>query len=153
VATVADYSKGWAKDLPTAVICDIDGTVAHMQGKRGPFDWNRVGHDDPDQAVIGVLDRLQKGDPNLKLIMVSGRDESCRNETSEWLEAAGVRFDALLMRPKDDYRKDSLVKREIYENEIQGKYNVLCVLDDRDQVVKEWRRLGLKCFQVEYGFF
>ena len=26
-------------------------------------------------------------------------------------------------------------------------------VDDRDQVVKEWRRLGVKCFQVEYGHF
>lgn len=153
VRSVPDYTEGWSESLPTAVLCDIDGTVAHMQGNRGPFDWKRVGHDDPDHVVIGVLDRIRKGDPSLRLVMISGRDEVCRPETEQWLEAAGVRYDALFMRPKDDYRKDSLVKREIYEREILGKYNVLCVFDDRDQVVREWRRLGLKCMQVEYGFF
>jgi hypothetical protein len=57
------------------------------------------------------------------------------------------------MRPKNDYRKDSLIKEEIYVNNIKNKYNVIAVYDDRDQVVKKWRELGIKCFQVDYGNF
>ena len=30
---------------------------------------------------------------------------------------------------------------------------VLLVLDDRDQVAKMWRDMGLTCFQVNYGDF
>ena len=58
----------------------------------------------------------------------------------------------MFMRPKDDYRKDSLVKKEIYNNEL-SKYNVLFVYDDRNQVVDMWRELGVKVFQVEPGNF
>ena len=38
-------------------------------------------------------------------------------------------------------------------NHINGKYNVLGVFDDRDQVVSVWRSLGLTCFQVNWGNF
>ncbi|MGH7203736.1 MAG: AAA family ATPase, partial [Candidatus Levyibacteriota bacterium] len=53
-----------------------------------------------------------------------------------------------------DFRKDAVVKKELYETHISGKYEVLFVLDDRDQVVEMWRKdLGLPCFQVDYGNF
>jgi hypothetical protein len=40
------------------------------------------------------------------------------------------------MRPEKDYRSDEIIKSEIYDNFIEGNYNVLCVYDDRDRVVK-----------------
>ncbi len=57
------------------------------------------------------------------------------------------------MRQEGDTRKDVLVKQEIYEREIKGRYNVLFVLDDRQQVVDGWRALGLTVFQVAPGDF
>jgi hypothetical protein len=57
------------------------------------------------------------------------------------------------MRKTDDFRKDSIIKEEIYQENIEGKYNVLCVLDDRNQVVDFWRAKGLTCFQVAPGDF
>ena len=57
------------------------------------------------------------------------------------------------MRKEKDYRQDAIIKQEIYENEIEGKYNIHFVLDDRDQVVAMWRKKGLTCLQVDYGDF
>jgi hypothetical protein len=57
------------------------------------------------------------------------------------------------MRAEGDTRKDSIIKEEIYRAEIENKYNVLFVLDDRNQVVELWRRLGLTCLQVAEGNF
>ena len=38
--------------------------------------------------------------------------------------------------------------------EIMEEYDVLCVFDDRNQVVDMWRNgLGLQCFQVADGNF
>jgi hypothetical protein len=59
----------------------------------------------------------------------------------------------LLMRAEYDMRKDSIVKEEIYRQEILGRYNVWMVLDDRDQVVEMWRLLGLRTLQVAPGAF
>lgn len=53
-----------------------------------------------------------------------------------------------------DNRKDSIVKRELYEKYIEGKYLIRFVLDDRNQMVDMWRNeLGLKCLQVAEGNF
>ena len=58
------------------------------------------------------------------------------------------------MRDGADLRKDSIVKREFYDNEIRDQYFVEFVLDDRNQVVDMWRKdLGLTCLQVNYGDF
>jgi hypothetical protein len=57
------------------------------------------------------------------------------------------------MRKSGDLRKDSIVKQEIYEQFILNQYNTAFVLDDRDQVVRVWRDLGLTCLQVVYGDF
>jgi hypothetical protein len=57
------------------------------------------------------------------------------------------------MRKTDDNRKDCIVKKEIYETFIKDKYNVLFVMDDRNQVVNMWREQGLTCFQVADGNF
>jgi predicted kinase len=137
--------------LSTAVIFDIDGTLAHMNGKRGPFDWKKVGLDDVDVPMHHV-NRVMARD-GYEIILVSGRDASCRDETIWWLDDHGIHFDRLFMRPENDFRKDSIIKQEIYETQIKDKYNVLIVFDDRDQVVETWRELGLKCAQVEPGKF
>ena len=148
---VQDYSKMWKNDLKYAVICDIDGTLSHFNGKRSPFDWKEVGVDDPDMPIIHALQSWKTS--GVKILIVSGRDGSCRKETQEWLKKHKVPFDDLFMRPINDYRKDSIVKQEIYENNIEGKYNVILVYDDRNQVVNLWRSLGIKCLQCEPGEF
>ena len=57
------------------------------------------------------------------------------------------------MREKGDHRGDEIVKKEIYDNQIKPIYDVMCVFDDRDKVVKMWRDEGLLCCQVYYGDF
>lgn len=136
--------------LPDCIIVDIDGTVAHMEDLRGPFEWHNVDRDKHDEKIVKLVGILSK---QFKVIFVSGRDGSCRDLTKEWLDAyVGVDYD-LYMRPAGDFRKDNLIKREIFDQKIRGKYNVFVVLDDRNQVVKEWRRMGLKCLQVAEGDF
>jgi predicted kinase len=146
-----DYSKAWDVSLRDAVIFDVDGTLAHMDGKRGPFDWHRVDVDRVDPVVARQF-KMHKKAGDLVLV-VSGRDESCRELTEEWLEFYELEHDGLFMRPTGDFRKDSLIKAEIYENKLKGNYNIIAIYDDRNQVVDTWRNLGLKVFQVEPGEF
>lgn len=47
-----------------------------------------------------------------------------------------------------DTRCDTIVKREIYEEHIKDKYNVLFVIDDRVKVVDMWREQWLFVFDV-----
>ena len=73
--------------------------------------------------------------------------------TIKWLKDNNINYDEIHMRQKNDYRKDSVVKKEIFYNIINKKYKVRFVLDDRDIVVNMWRDLGLDCYQVYKGNF
>lgn len=137
-------------DLPSAVLCDIDGTLAHMDGKRSPFEWAKVGEDRLDETVANLISVLSEKYP---VILLSGRDSVCRDETIQWLTKHNIQYHALYMRPEGDMRKDNVVKRELFDNHIRDRYAVEFVLDDRNQVVDMWRSMGLKCYQVAEGDF
>lgn len=130
------------------VISDIDGTLALLNG-RDPYDASKCENDLPNEPVVNLLKLLEdQGDP---VIIVSGRMEKDRIPTEKWLEQQGIFYDKFFMRQTDDVRKDSIVKREIYEEFIEPFYDIWFVLDDRQQVVDLWRSLGLTCLQVNPG--
>ncbi len=138
-------------ELPPVVLVDIDGTVALMAG-RSPYDWHRVGEDEPNPSVIAAVRAMHAA--GHAIVFCSGRDEVCRAETEAWLELfVDVPYEALFMRPEGDSRKDSVVKREIFDTEIRDRWRVVGVFDDRRQVVRMWRALGLTVFQVAEGDF
>ncbi|MFI5931519.1 AAA family ATPase [Actinoplanes sp. NPDC051494] len=138
-------------ELPAVVLVDIDGTVALMRN-RSPFDWSRVGEDAPNPAVISVVRAMHAA--GNAIVFCSGRDEVCRGETQAWLDLyVDVPYEGLFMRPAGDSRKDAIVKREIFDQEIRDRWRVAGVFDDRQQVVRMWRELGLTVFQVAEGDF
>ena len=81
------------------------------------------------------------------------RTEEARQGTINFLEKNGFKFDVIYFRANGDYRRDSEVKTEIYRNSIEPRWDVEFVLDDRNQTVRAWRTLGLKCLQVSEGDF
>lgn len=135
--------------LPLCIICDIDGTVALMNG-RGPYEENKVDTDLPNRPIVDLVRQLAKD--NI-IVFVSGRHEAAREKTEKWLADNVLSGCALFMRPDGDDRKDAIIKAEIYEREFRGKWNVLFTLDDRNRVVDGWRALGLTCLQVAPGDF
>jgi hypothetical protein len=135
------------------VIFDLDGTLAFL-GDRSPYDASRAEYDEINEAVRFIYEAIRHGKPETAILIVSGRDDRWRAETERWLERHGIGYDALYLRRAGDRRKDTKVKREIYEQQIAGRYTVRVVFEDRDQVVKLWRdELGLPCFQVAWGDF
>ncbi len=140
--------------MPQVVIVDIDGTVALRlgEGARSPYHFHRVGEDAPNTAVITVVEALAKA--GNRIVFLSGRDEVCRADTLAWLRRhVDIPDFDLHMRRSGDQRRDSIVKREIYDARLAGS-DILCVIDDRDQIVRMWRDdLNLTCLQVAYGDF
>jgi predicted kinase len=137
--------------VPDAFLVDIDGTVALMAG-RSPYDETRVGEDRPNEPVVRVVRALHAA--GYRIVFCSGRTDACRDDTAAWLdEHVGVPYEALHMRAAGDQRKDSIVKAEIFEAHIRDAYRIVGVLDDRMQVVRMWRALGLTVLQVAEGDF
>lgn len=132
---------------PKCILVDIDGTLAHMNGKRGAFEWDKVHLDDVDYAVLMMVNFYNNETGN-DVIILSGRDGVCKPETERWLKVNGVFYNKLIMRKPDDMRKDTIVKEEIFFRDIADNYNVQLVIDDRPSVCRMWRSIGLKVFQV-----
>lgn len=155
-ATVADYSSirpyepPTDDSLPEAVIVDLDGTLALRRAfGRGPYEWSRVGEDLVNVPVMRVLHGLVIPTRRPRVIFVSGRDEVCRPETEAWLdEHYSFRYEGLHMRPAGDNRKDWIIKAELFDAHVRDRYRVALVLDDRNQVVRMWRHMGLTVLQV-----
>lgn len=135
---------------PPAIIVDIDGTLALHNG-RSPYDLSRCGDDLPNAAVIEAAQAAARDE--VQVIYCSGREDSAREATSQWLTKHVGVAGPLFMRASDDKRKDAIVKRELFDEHIRDRFDVRYVLDDRQQVVDMWRDLGLTVFQVAKGDF
>lgn len=132
------------------VVFDVDGTLAHTNGKRSPYDYSNVGVDDADEAISIVCNNIAWGGPNV--VICSGREDVCEDDTIEWLRVNKICWSDIYMRKAGDARKDNIIKAELWRK-IQKKYNIIAMFDDRNRVVDMARNLGYKVCQVENGDF
>ncbi|MCC9711206.1 AAA family ATPase [Streptomyces sp. MNU76] len=137
--------------LPSAVMCDIDGTLA-LRGDRGAYDFTRCEEDLLNVSVRGALRSFRGADSDV-IVLLSGRGEEHRDRTEAWLRAHEVPYDELWMRAAGDQRRDDVVKAELFDRHVRHRFAVRVSLDDRDRVVAVWRRMGLPTWQVNYGNF
>ena len=150
------------------IIFDIDGTLSNVEHRRhhvsgGKKEWDQFFDkmvDDPPLRDVCLLAELLGGHPlvnqgAIKLFLFSGRPETHRRQTEEWLNTHVRSYfqkaEALLMRGEVDYRPDTVVKLEMLKG-IQGQgYEVRFVVDDRPSVCDMWRKAGLTVLQHDSG--
>ena len=136
--------------LPWVIGCDIDGTLASMPAGYSPYDPAHYPHDGVHMSVAGLLNQY---DGQRRVVLMSGRDEAGREATENWLDKWGIAHRELHMRKPGDTRRDDVVKVEMINEHIRGKYNLLFHMDDRDRVVTALRAIGVTVFQVAPGDF
>lgn len=144
-----------------AIIVDVDGTIADIthrlhfvkrpsKDRDYPAFFDAMGKDKPKKDVIEIIEKLSY---DYGIIFVTGRPWSHWKETSDWIEKHALmsfcRHADFFMRPDGDFTPDAELKARIYEEKIEGKFDVVAVFDDRQSVVDMWRSKGLTCFQVE----
>lgn len=128
------------ESLSKAIIVDIDGTIAQMNG-RGPFEWDRVGEDNPRWLIIDMVINYHR--QGYEIIIVSGRSDECKAQTKDWLEEYMIPYAELHMRKEGDFRRDSAVKEEIFWTYLANKYNIVACIDDRPQMIRLWYELKI----------
>ena len=140
------------------VIIDIDNTLSIANDRfklaekeNGNTDWDFVHapenliKDKPNLPMI----ELAKGykEKGFEIIILTGRPESTRRVTKEWLQKYNIPYDKLYMRSwEDNFLKAPDFKRKIYETEI--KENVFCAYDDDQRIIDVWVDLGITSFKV-----
>lgn len=132
------------KDKPSAFIFDIDGTLA-LKGDRGIFDWEKVGDDMVNNPVADILRLISLS--GHKIIIFTGRDGCCEEQTKEWLKTHNIFYDYFDIRPEGNTEKDYIIKKRMFDK-IKDNYNIVGVFDDRKQVKRMWVDMGLFVFDV-----
>lgn len=154
---------GWSV-RPKAIIIDLDGTLCNnehrrhfVEGEEKDFEkFNAACVDDKvNQWCLELIKAMDAA--GYRILFISGREYKFREQTWLWIvENAATKIDSntdIYMRAIGDYRKDSVVKEEIYRRLIEPHFKVLFCVDDRQQVVDMWRSLGLTCLQCAKGDF
>lgn len=137
-----------------AIIVDIDGTLANNDHRQHHVmtrkkDWKAffegIHLDSVNSWCHQVIEAMSR---KMDIILVTGRDESLREKTVEWLKSNGIDYRLrLYMRSDNDRREDMIVKEEIYRWHIEPHFDVLFCLDDRPSVCRMWRKIGLTVLQ------
>lgn len=150
------YSEGVK---PYAIICDLDGTLTNPEHRlhyvRGEKkDWGKFFNEMTEDPInTWCEDILFKFENSHSIVLCSGRPDSFKRHTEEWLSKYDVTYDKLLMRSRNDFRRDDIVKEQILDFEILTRYTPVFCIDDRKQVVDMWRRRGLVCLACAEGEF
>lgn len=142
-------------NLPFVVVSDLDGTLTKGPKDRSPYEWDKVGQDEINLGIAHVLDGVRIIN-YAKVFIFSGRNEVCRPETEEWLERHDIEYDKLVMRPQyledgktENNLSDEIIKADMIEEHLRGKYNVLIWFDDRVRVSNMLRDVyGINVAQV-----
>lgn len=152
------------------IVVDLDGTLcdsSHRDHLAQAKEWDAfhaASKDDKPRLDVAELVKIVRSSAfagrDYCLVALTGRNEKYRKVTLDWLIRQDLaHFDALLMRPDNDWRPDTVIKPELLEEfrkligEGQGgpTPEVAFILEDRDHVVEAWRNLGYACWQVQPG--
>jgi phosphoglycolate phosphatase-like HAD superfamily hydrolase len=148
--------------IKDTIILDLDGTLAdcghrlHLaSGKDWPAFHALSVEDKPHEDIMHFIEALQNGqmfNDHFSVVICTGRNEEFRLITHAWLTRHGITYDALLMRPNDDYSKDGELKVRLLAEHFgsieEARRRVLFALDDRDTSVEGLRNAGLPVWQV-----
>lgn len=138
--------------LESIILVDLDGTLSLLNG-RDPFDASTCDQDLPHIPVIACVKAMYAA--GYKIIYMSGRENQYREPTEKFIaqHLPNIPYE-LHMRNTGDSRKDSIIKEELLEANVFGKFNILFAIDDREQVVSHYRNnLGITVFQCAEGYF
>lgn len=147
--------------MKEVILFDIDGTLADLRHrlhhiKKGEEDYTAFFDAMVDDAPIKpVLELAHHLSVSKDIIFVSGRPDSHRQQTTEWLVKHCFHGFSLkprlYMRKAGDHRPDYIVKLEILNQIRADGWNPILVIDDRPSVVTMWRKQGLVCLQNEWN--
>lgn len=133
--------------MQTAVIFDMDGTLADVSSIRHYLKPNHRGKDfdrfhtesvnvPPHSHVVNASQIA-----NIlghSVLVVTARKHMWRHHTAWWLAMHGVPSDMLMMRGNTDQRQDYDVKKDMLDT-ISKAYHVIHAWDDNPNIIRLWK--------------
>lgn len=133
-----------------AVIYDLDGTlcdtssIQHLiEGEDRDFSaFHAASADCPPRADVLAALRADH-DAGRAVLVVTSREFVWRDLSLDWLSAHDIPCDGLYLRIVGDFRKDTVVKAEIWEHLVADGFRPVAAWDDQQAVLDVWGGLGI----------
>lgn len=141
---------------PPYAVIDLDGVLADVRHRlhrleSSPKDWEGFFAGIPDDPVLpegrAVAERLA-GDH--ELVYLTGRPESTRRATEDWLERNGLPRARLIMRRGRDRRPARVTKPSLLRDLTSEGRRVDVVVDDDPQVCEALERGGWPVLRADW---
>lgn len=142
------------------MIVDIDGVLSNADNRqhfledtarrnwRGFFD--ACGEDTLIEEVGRLVELL---DPDLVVVLLTGRPLRVQPLTIEWLERYGVRWDLLIMRTSGDYSAAREFKRQTVGELRDHGFDLRLALEDDPRNREMFHDEGLPCIYIHSGYY
>ena len=139
--------------MKTAIV-DIDGTISDARHRlhfvlQRPKDYeafhSRCGEDPVIPSVRRVVSALSE---LFKVVLVTGRPDTYRDITMDWLDSNAVIYDELHMRPAGDTSPAAQFKSRVLFELVSKGHEIFLAIEDQQSVVDMWRANGVHCLQT-----
>jgi predicted kinase len=155
-----EVERIWPNNEKIKAACfDLDGTICNIDHRlhyvqNGNKRWDKFFEEIPEDSVNEWCRDILYGVSNLySIVLCSGRHDTYREVTKQWLQKNKITHDDLFMRHNKDSRRDDIIKEIILDFEILTRYEPVFFIDDRKRVCDMWRRRGFTCLQCSEGNF
>jgi len=144
------------------VVFDIDGVLSDAAGRQhfleadegGNRDWrgffDACGDDPLIEEVARLTDLL---DHDLLLVLLTGRPDRVRPQTTAWLERYHLRWDLLIMRSHGDYSWAREFKRETVHDLRADGFDLRLAFEDDPRNRDMFHSENVPCIYIHSGYY
>ena len=134
------------------VLVDIDSVLsnaAHREGLIAEEGWDAFHaagiYDEPVHPIRNLIEAHRS--IGFTVLLLTARPEKWRQQTLKWLALHEINIDGLLMRADNDFRPAPAVKVDLalehFGCEPKLKDRVALIVDDREDILKEFANMGI----------
>jgi hypothetical protein len=131
-----------------AVLYDFHGTLVNVSGIRHLLsirNYDEFYEQSLDCPPIAntVVSAMQTHEAGFVNLLFTGMPDTYVEGLNRWLSLHRVPIDLIEMRKAGDYRKDFIIKRDMYLRAIDNGYYVVRAWEDNPRVAELWERQAI----------
>lgn len=142
------------------MVFDIDGVLSdatrrqHFIEEGSSKNWRAFFDACGEDALIAETARLiELLDPQLVIVLLTGRPVRVRDLTTEWLHRHGLRWDLLVMRDSGDYSKALEFKRRTLSELRDMGLELELAFEDDARNREMFHEEGVPCIYIHSGYY
>jgi len=142
-----------------AVVFDIDGVLSDAAGRQHFLEWHRRDWDaffdacGEDPLVEDVARLLGLLEPELSIVLLTGRPIRVMPQTLAWLAHNALRWDLLVMRDSGNYAQVTSFKKKVVTELRAYGFDLRLAFEDDPRNRDMFRDEGVPCIYIHSGYY